>query len=60
MRLVQGEIGWGFEMKNPLDSVIEYLEGYGEHPTGLTVRKIQDRSKFLESSEDGDTIYFEF
>ena len=46
-------------MKNSLDSVIEYLEGYGEHPTGLTVRKIQDRSKFLKSSKDGRIIYFE-
>ena len=46
-------------MKNPLDSVIEYLEIYGEHPTGLTVRKIQDRSALLKTGDDDHIIYFE-
>jgi hypothetical protein len=46
-------------MKYSLESVIEYLENNGQHPTGLTVKKIYSRGTFLEADEESGKIYFE-
>ena len=42
-----------------MESVIEHLENYGRHPTGLTVNKIYNRGTFLKADKERGIIYFE-